>query len=424
MSTMNSPSLKSFLPIPADHSFPIQNLPYGIFLHEPTDVLPHAGVAIGDFVLDLWQLEEAGLLDGGFCGEITLNHFLAAGKETWSAVRGRLQQLLSADCPDLRDDAELRSRVLLPRTEVQMLLPVEVGDYTDFYASRDHATNVGTMMRGKENALQPNWLHLPVGYHGRASSLVVSGTPIRRPQGQSNPKDEAQPLFGPSRMLDFELEVGAFVGPGNPLGEPIPIDHAAEHLFGLVLLNDWSARDIQKWEYVPLGPFLAKNFATSISPWIVPLAALEPFRLAGPTQVPAPLPYLRSATADFFDVTLEVKLQTTKQREPVIICRSNLKHLYWSFNQMLAHHASGGCNLRPGDLLGSGTISGPTPDSFGSLLELAWRGTKPVELPSGETRSFLEDGDTVTLTGYAQGDGFRVGLGECSGTVVPASERR
>jgi fumarylacetoacetase len=419
---MPDADLRSFLAIPAEHPFPIQNLPYGVFLHEPTDVLPHPGVAIGDDILDLWQLEEAGLVEGAFAGEITLNAFLAAGRDTWGAVRTRLQRLLSADDPTLRDNEALRRRVLIPRKEATMLLPVEIGDYTDFYSSRDHATNLGVMIRGKENALNPNWLHLPVGYHGRASSIVVSGTDLRRPHGQMNPKDEPRPSFGPSRMLDFELEVGFFIGPGNELGRPIPIDRAMDHIFGLVLVNDWSARDIQRWEYVPLGPFLAKNFGTSISPWIVPMAALEPFRIAGEKQDPEPLSYLRLPGNWAYDINLEVKLQTAKMKEPAVISRSNVKHLYWNFCQQLAHHTVNGCPLRPGDLLASGTISGPTPDSLGSLIELAWRGTRPLQLPSGETRVFLEDGDRVTLCGYAQGPGYRVGLGEVTGAILPAGQ--
>jgi fumarylacetoacetase len=277
------------------------------------------------------------------------------------------------------------------------------------------------MLRGADNALMPNWLHLPVAYHGRSSSLVVSGAPIRRPCGQSKPDKADAPLFGPSRSLDFELEVAAVMGPGNTLGQPIPAASALDHVFGLVLLNDWSARDIQAWEYVPLGPFLAKNFATSISPWVVPLEALEPFRTNGPAQVPTPLPYLQApAGQSTFDIRLEVGLQTAKMDRPEIICRTNYRHLYWSLAQQVAHHTVNGCNLRPGDLLASGTVSGPTPDSYGSLLELAWRGTKPVALSTGEQRSFLHDDDTVTMTGWCAGNGYRIGFGEVTGTITPA----
>ena len=331
-----------------------------------------------------------------------------------------ISQLLRADEPTLRDNATLREQALVPQAEVEMLLPADIGDYTDFYSSREHATNVGTMLRGADNALMPNWLHLPVAYHGRASSIVVSGAPIRRPRGQSKPEKAEAPLFGPSRSLDFELEVAAFVGPGNDLGRPVPINRSSDHIFGLVLLNDWSARDIQAWEYVPLGPFLAKNFATSISPWIVPLEALEPFRTAGPTQQPTPLPYLQAANNSTFDIHLEVLFQSRQMRDPQVICRTNFKHLYWSLAQQLAHHTVNGCNLRPGDLLASGTVSGPSPDSYGSMLELAWRGTKPLTLTSGEQRAFLQDGDTVTMTGWCQGNGYRVGFGAVTGTIVAA----
>jgi fumarylacetoacetase len=301
-----------------------------------------------------------------------------------------------------------------------MNLPAEIGDYTDFYSSREHATNVGTMFRGREKALQPNWLHMPVAYHGRASSVVVSSTDIRRPYGQTIAPGAEEPVFETSKEMDFELEMGYFVGSGNELGRPIPIDEAANHIFGLVLVNDWSARDIQRWEYRPLGPFLAKNLATSISPWVVTLEALEPFRCPGPEQEPQPLPYLRSPREGAFDIQLEVHLQSQEMAEPAVISRSNFRYLYWNMAQQLAHHTITGCNMRPGDLLASGTISGPTPDSYGSLLELAWRGTRPITLPNGEERSFLEDGDRVTLTGWCQGDGYRVGFGEVKGEIFPA----
>jgi fumarylacetoacetase len=303
-----------------------------------------------------------------------------------------------------------------------MLLPADVGDYTDFYSSREHASNVGTMLRGPDKALMPNWLHLPVAYHGRASSVVVSGTDVRRPRGQYKPEADPAPTFGPSRSLDFELEVAAFVGPGNELGRPVPLGEADEHLFGLVLLNDWSARDVQAWEYVPLGPFLAKNFATSISPWVVPLEALAPFRTAGPVQDPEPLPYLRSTGERTYDIHLEVTLQSGRMAEPQRVCASNFKYLYWDLRQQLAHHTVNGCNLRPGDLLASGTISGPEPGSYGSMLELTWRGTRPLALPGGEERRFLQDGDRVTFTGWCQGAGYRVGFGEVTGRVLPALE--
>jgi fumarylacetoacetase len=298
---------------------------------------------------------------------------------------------------------------------------VDIGDYTDFYSSREHATNVGTMLRGPENSLMPNWLHLPVAYHGRASSVVVSGTDLYRPMGQAKPPSADAPTFGPSRSLDFELEMGFFIGPGNDLGRPIPIEQAREHIFGMVLVNDWSARDIQAWEYQPLGPFLAKNFGTSISPWVVTLDALEPFRTAGPAQDPQPLPYLRSVGNWAYDIHLEVSLQGEKMAQQHRICTSNMRYMYWNICQQLAHHTVNGCNLRTGDLLASGTISGKAPDSYGSLLELSWKGTKPLAFPNGETRTFLQDGDRVTMTGWCQGDGYRVGFGKVTGKILPAA---
>jgi fumarylacetoacetase len=423
------PKLRSFIPVAPESHFPIQNLPYGVFRH-PESQRPTIGVAIGEHILDLSAPGILALLDdplynqaphgGHVFDEETLNAFLAAGPATWRLARAAIRRLLSADEPTLRDNAKLRERALLPMADVEMLLPVAIGDYTDFYSSREHATNVGAMLRGPDNALMPNWLHLPVAYHGRASSIVVSGTDIRRPQGQTKADDAVAPTFGPSRSLDFELEIGFFVGPGNELGRPIPIAQAAEHIFGLVLVNDWSARDIQKWEYQPLGPFLAKNFATSISPWVVPLDALQPFRTAGPPQDPQPLPYLRSVDDWALDLHLEVHLQTAQMDRPQRICVTNFKYMYWNMAQQLAHHTVNGCNLRPGDLLASGTISGPTPDSYGSLLELAWKGTKPLLLSSGEKRTFLQDGDRVTMTGWCQGEGYRIGFGEVTGKVLAA----
>jgi len=341
------------------------------------------------------------------------------GREAWRAARMQIHGLLREDTPTLRDNDLLRHEVFVSRTDVEMLLPVEIGDYTDFYSSKEHATNVGTMFRGADNALMPNWTHLPVGYHGRASSVVVSGADVRRPMGQLKP-DDGPPTFGPSRLVDFELEMGFFVGPGNELGVPIPIQNAPEHIFGLVLVNDWSARDIQKWEYVPLGPFLGKSFATSISPWVVTLDALEPFRVAGPAQYPEPLPYLQAQGEWSYDIQLEVGIRAAGMDSAHTICRSNFKHMYWSVCQQLAHHTSNGCNLRPGDLLASGTISGPTPDSYGSMLELTWRGQNPIEMPDGSTRKFIHDDDEVVMRGWAQGDGYRVGFGEVTGRVLPA----
>jgi fumarylacetoacetase len=429
--------MQSFLDLPADTPFPLENLPYGVF--SVAAEAPRVGVAIGDMVLDLAVLEAAGVVaasaaDGApVFARPSLNALMALGRPTWQAVRARLQDILSADgAPVLREDSMLTARAIRRVADVRMHLPAEIGDYTDFYASRQHATNVGAMFRGRDKALMPNWLHLPVGYHGRASSVVVSGTPVRRPLGQTLPAEGARPEFGPTRELDFELELGVFIGPGNRQGEPIPVAEAEEHVFGYVLVNDWSARDVQRWEYVPLGPFLAKNFATTISPWVVPAEALAPFRVAGEPQTaeagnPEPLPYLRQREPRALDVSLEVSIESRAMREagvqPATVCRTNARNLYWSFAQQMAHHTVGGCNLRPGDLLASGTISGDRPDSFGSLLELSWRGERPVDLAAGERRTFLEDGDRVIVSGWAQGSGFRVGFGEADGVVVPAREQ-
>lgn len=386
--------------------FPIQNLPYGIFSTAVS--APRVGVAYEDNVLDLALLEIEGLLEThNLFNQPALNPFMAAGRDVWTAVRRRLQTLLSEDLPRLQ-----RLNALVPQASVTMHLPAHIGDYTDFYASREHATNVGTLFRGGENALPPNWLHLPIGYHGRASSIVVSGTPIQRPHGQLKPSPDAPPVFAPSQQFDYELEIGAFIGRGNALGQPIPIDEAEEHIFGLVLLNDWSARDIQRWEYVPLGPFLGKSVATTISPWVVTLDALEPFRTAGPVQEPAPLPYLQTTRPWAFDIQLQAQLNGHP------ITHTNFKYLYWNLAQQVAHHTSNGCNLRPGDLLGSGTISGPTAESVGSLLEQTHGGQHPLTLPDGSQRTFLQDGDMLTLTGYAQGDGFEVGFGRATGTIT------
>jgi fumarylacetoacetase len=409
---------RSFVDVAPESHFPIQNLPYGVFKPSAGGP-PRVGVAIGAYALDLSVLDEAGLLAAtglagrGLFARPALNDLMAAGPAAWQALRARVSSLLDADEPALRDRPALRDAALVPQAAAELLLPAQVGDYSDFYSSRHHAANVGAMFRGAEHPLLPNWLHLPVAYHGRASSLVVGGTPVRRPQGQLRPPDAPGPSYGPTRQLDFELEMGLFIGQGNPLGQAVPIGEAEGRIFGLALVNDWSARDIQAWEYQPLGPFLAKSFATSVGAWVVPLAALEPFRVAGPAQDPAPLPYLRQQGPGSFDITLEARLNGER------ICLSNFRHLYWSMAQQIAHHSSGGCNLRPGDLLASGTISGPTRESRGCLLELTWRGAEPLRLDCGE-RVWLEDGDELTLTGWCQGDGHRVGFGELSSRVLPA----
>ncbi|MBK5498085.1 fumarylacetoacetase [Peribacillus sp. TH14] len=413
----------SFIETTPESHFPIQNLPYGIFQFK--DKSPRAGTAIGEYVLDLSVIDDAGLLKGTGAEEknvfsaSSLNLFMELGRPAWTSVRKKLQYLLDANTPDLRDDEELRLKAFHPLKDVEMLLPAKIGDYTDFYASREHATNVGTMFRGKDNALMPNWTHLPIGYHGRSSSIVPSGTKVRRPSGQRKPKD-ADPVFGPSIQLDFELEMGWFIGPGNRPGEPIPVNQAEDHVFGLVLVNDWSARDIQAWEYQPLGPFNSKNFATSISPWVVPLEALDPFRTPGPQQEPEPFPYLQQTKDGAFNINLEVHLTPENTEQSTKITNTNFSYLYWSIAQQVAHHTITGCNLRPGDMHASGTISGPNREERGSLLELSWRGTEPLKLNSGGKRSWIEDGDKLTISGWCQGDGYRIGFGEVSGQVLPA----
>jgi fumarylacetoacetase len=410
---------QSFVEVDPESHFPIQNLPYGIFKHSRAPQ-PRVGVAIGEFILDLAELEGRGILtacreSGSIFSCDNLNGLMRQGRDTWSLVRKRLTQLLSVDCPEIRDNQELKTAVLLRQSECSMQLPVAVPDYTDFYSSREHATNVGTMLRGAENALQPNWLHLPVAYHGRAGSLLPSGTDIYRPHGQL-----AEKKYGASRAIDFELEMGFFVGTETTLGGSIPIAKTAEHIFGMVLVNDWSARDIQKWEYVPLGPFLAKNFATSISPWVVTTDALTPFQRPLPVQDPQVLPYLNWQQDYTYDIDLRVTLTPANTKSPLEITRSNFQYLYWSIHQQLAHHTVNGCNVRVGDLLASGTISGPEKHSRGCLLELSWRGAEPLELPGGEKRIFLEDGDRVTMSGWCQGEGYRVGFGEVTAKLLPA----
>ena len=409
--------------------FPLQNLPFGVFRNG--EGAPRIGVAIGTQVLDLFAAIESGRLAlseplASACSAPSLNALMRLGAAPRRALRRQLFALLRQDNPLAGDDAA-RERLLRPQSEVEMLLPAEIGDYSDFYASIDHATNVGSMFR-PDNPLLPNYKWVPIGYHGRASSIVPSGTPIRTPSGQRKAPDADAPTFGPSRQLDYELEVGAWISTGNPLGTPIPIEQAEDHLFGLSLLDDWSARDLQAWEYQPLGPFLGKSFATTISPWIVTLEALAPFRAPAaprPDGDPAPLPYLdseKNRAEGAFSIALEVQLQSRQMRDrnlpPVRVSRSDARSLYWTFPQMIAHHASNGCNLRPGDLLGSGTVSGPEAENRGCLLERTWRGREPLELPTGETRAFLEAGDAVSFTGRCAREGFvSIGFGECVGRV-------
>ena len=423
MDRTHDPALRSWIPVATDSDFPIQNLPFGVF--RPPGSSARIGVAIGDQVLDLAALHRAGkfagaeVLANNVFDRDALNDFMSLGPGAWRGVRSTVSGLLDANVGELRDDAPLRQESLFPRLGIEMLLPARVGDYTDFYSSLHHATNMGAMFRDPANPLLPNWRHMPVGYNGRTSSIVVSGTPVRRPCGQMKPDDAEAPVYGPSRVLDIELEVGFFAGPGNELGSPISLGQSRDHIFGLVLVNDWSARDIQRWEYVPLGPFLGKSFATTVSPWVVTLDALEPFRVSAPVQEPPVLPYLRDGEKSAYDIQLEAWYEA-RGSEPTRISAVNFKGMYWTMFQQLAHQTVNGTNVRPGDLYASGTVSGSEPGSEGSLLELTWKGTRPMSLPGGVTRKFLEDGDTVILRGAANGQGYRIGFGECRGTILPA----
>ncbi|QDM27423.1 fumarylacetoacetase [Tardiphaga sp. vice304] len=416
----NDPSLRSFVEVVPSSDFPIQNLPYGVFSTAATPS-PRVGVAIGKFVLDLSEMERAGKLGEGLSDVFaspSVNPFMAFGPVAWTETRARISALLRHDNPELRDDTALRERALIPLEKAKLHLPLAVSGYTDFYSSREHATNVGVMFRGKDNALQPNWLHMPIGYNGRASTVVVSGTEVLRPHGQLKPPSADVPWFGPCKRLDFELEIGVVIGQSSRMGERLTECQAEAMIFGFVLLNDWSARDIQQWEYVPLGPFQAKAFATSISPWIVTREALEPFRLHGPAQEPEPLAYLRQTKANNYDLRLEVGLRAARMKDYVTISNTNFKYMYWSSVQQLVHHASSGCTMNVGDLLGSGTISGSEKHQRGSLLEIGWNGTEPVELAEHTRRTFLEDGDSVNILGFCQGDGYRIGFGSVEGTIV------
>ena len=416
--------LKSFIDVAQDSDFPIQNLPYGVF-SENLEGERRVGVALGEWVVDLAALEANGYLkieEGEtFFNQSTLNKFIESGKANWSKVRAELQNLLAEHNAELRDNQALRDQVFFKQADVKLHLPVHVPGYTDFYSSKEHATNVGCMFRDPQNALLPNWSELPVGYNGRASSVIVSGTEIVRPSGQIKLPNADRPQFSACRKLDFELETGFIVGKPNKLGEPISIENAWDHIFGMVLFNDWSARDLQQWEYVPLGPFNAKTFASSISPWIVTLEALEPFKTRTPVQEPRPLAYLREENVDnSYDINLSVEIQAEQAEQADVICETNFKYMYWSMSQQLTHHTIAGCNVQVGDLMGSGTISGPTPNSYGSLLEITWNATKPLTLANGEERTFIQDGDTLIMKGFCQKDGLRIGFGEVTGKVLPA----
>ncbi|MEO1436433.1 MAG: fumarylacetoacetase [Bacteroidota bacterium] len=397
-------------------------MPFG--LGKKPDGSISAVTIIGDQIIDLAALEAHGYLSDTGVQPSTLSHsslnaLLAQGKDVTRAIRRQVVTIFTEDHAALRENWAHREAILFPSEEVELLLPVNIKDYTDFYSSRQHATNVGKMFRDPENALLPNWLHLPVGYHGRASSIVVSGTPITRPKGQTIPVDSKQPVFGASRLLDFELEMAFIIDQATQLGDTVSTASAEDHIFGIALFNDWSARDIQKWEYVPLGPFLGKNFGSSVAPWIVTLDALEPFRLDGPVQEPAVLPYLQYEGKKRFDIQLEVYIQP-EGGAPDLVATSNFKNMYWNMSQQLAHHTVNGCNINTGDLYASGTISGDEEGSYGSMLEITWRGSKPITLSDGTERKFLQDGDTVIMKGYAQKDGLRIGLGQVRSTILPA----
>jgi fumarylacetoacetase len=418
----NDPNLRSWIEVPHASDFPIQNIPFGVVSYGEG---PKPATRVGDTVVDLSILADFGYFDEldikdlSIFYEPVLNDFISLGKHVRMAVRERLSELFCESCSDLKNNTEACNLALKHLNEVEVLMPIAVGDYTDFYSSIEHATNVGIMFRDPDNALLPNWRHLPVGYHGRSSSIVASGASIHRPKGQTKPNDDEPPVFGPSRLFDFELEI-AFVTSGQTkLGESIPVENAEDHIFGLVIFNDLSARDIQKWEYVPLGPFLSKSFGSVISPWIVTLEALEPFRIEGPKQEPEVLPYLKTQGKRNFDIHLQVYIQPEKG-EPSLVCRSNFKYMYWNMAQQLVHQTVNGCNINPGDMYASGTISGPTPDSYGSMLELSWRGSKPLTLQDGSQRKFINDNDTIIMKGYAQNDKVRIGFGESVTKVLPA----
>ena len=418
----NNPSLKSWVNVPEGSDFPIQNLPFGIFKTE--DSSTRVGVRIGDQVLDLKEVYELGYLDHlpfsliDFENEF-LNSLMKKGKKATRDLRNRISNLLNENKSELKNNTNHIAQALIPIEKIELSMPIQIGDYTDFYSSREHATNIGTMIRDPQNALSPNWLYIPVGYHGRSSSVILSGQNIHRPKGQIKPNPEEPPIYAPCRLLDFELEMAFITFDGKPLGDSISTSEAEDYIFGMCLFNDWSARDIQTWEYVPLGPFLSKNFASSLSAWVVTLDALEPFKLDGPIQDPKVLSYLEYDGQKSYDINLEVSLQPENSDEN-LICQSNHKYMYWNLTQQLAHHTVNGCNVRCGDLMGSGTISGPTPDSYGSMMELSWRGSKPLILKDGSERKFINDNDTVILRGHSTKDGVRVGFGEIITKVLPA----
>ncbi len=422
MISANNPEHKSWLEVPENSDFPIQNIPFGIISTEGDT--KRVATRIGDQVIDLKVLFDLGYLADLHFGledfdTDTLNNMMRKGKEGTRNLRNRIAELFEEKNHEIRQNDNHLKQALIPVADVTMEMPIEIGDYTDFYSSKEHATNVGTMFRDPDNALLPNWLWIPVGYHGRSSSVIVSGVPVHRPKGQTKPSEDEDPVFGPCRLLDFELEMAFVTYDGKPMGDSISTREAEDFIFGMVLFNDWSARDIQKWEYVPLGPFLAKNFASSISPWIVTLDALEPYKVESPEQEPKVLPYLEFDGKKSYDINLEVYIKPDNGNENKV-CSSNFKYMYWTMAQQLAHHTVNGCNVRRGDLMGSGTISGPTEDSYGSMLELSWKGTKPLKMDDGSERKFIQDNDTVIMRGYSESNGVRIGFGEVSTKVLPA----
>ena len=417
----NDPSRKTWISVPENSDFPIQNIPFGVFITTDDEIT--TGTRIGDTAIDLNDLQQLGYFEGidlpddTFLQD-TLNDFISLGKSIWRQVRGRLAEIFDETNPKLRDNDAHKREILYPIDDVQMLMPVFAQDYTDFYSSKEHATNLGIMFRDKDNPLLENWLHMPVGYHGRSSSIVISGENIHRPKGQTKAPDASGPSFGPSKRMDFELEMAFITSDGKPLGERISVAEAEEYIFGMVVFNDWSARDIQKWEYVPLGPFLGKNFGSSISPWVVTLDALEPFRVYGPEQEPKPLDYLQSNGPRSYDINLEVYIQPQGSVESKV-STSNYRYMYWNMCQQLAHHTVNGCNINSGDMMASGTISGPTHDSCGSMLELSKGGTEKLTLDDGQQRAFIEDNDTVVMKAYSQNENVRIGFGEVRSKILP-----
>ena len=418
MLSANNIDRKSWIKYNSDSDFPIQNIPFGVFKTQNNEF--HIATIIGETIISLKNLEKEGFFNDLTVNQNTfqgksLNKLLKQKKVVWRNVRNKIADLF--DLKNKNYEIKIKEKeILFKKSDIEMVMPVKIGDYTDFYSSKDHATNVGKMFRDPQNALLPNWLHIPVGYHGRASSIVISGTPVKRPKGQILPKESKQPIFSESKLLDFELEMGFITGEGNKLGSNISIENAEDYIFGLCLFNDWSARDIQKWEYVPLGPFLGKSFNSSISPWIVTLDALEPFRVAGEQQKPVVLDYLKFSGKKNYDINLEVLIKSEKSK-PTIVSKSNFKYMYWNMAQQLAHHTINGCNINAGDLMASGTISGPDKSEFGSMLELSWAGKKNIYLENGEERKFLKNGDTVIMKGYAKKDKLRIGFGELRNTI-------